>query len=69
MELLHERERSVGELVVELQLAQPRVSKHLRVLRESGVAAVRAAGRRRYYALRAAPLEDLRSWLERFDVR
>jgi len=68
MELLHERERSVGDLVIELQMTQPTVSKHLRTLRESGVATVRADGRRRWYALRAAPLEDLVSWLGRFGV-
>lgn len=66
MELLHERERSVGELVLELQMAQPAVSKHLRTLRDAGVTSVRADGRLRWYALRTAPLEELGSWLDRF---
>jgi DNA-binding transcriptional ArsR family regulator len=63
IELVSERERSVGELVIELQMAQPAVSKHLRMLREAGVADVRADGRRRYYALCGAPLEELETWL------
>lgn len=66
MELLHTRERSVGELVLELQMSQPAVSKHLRTLRDAGVAAVRAAGRRRCYTLRADPLDELHSWLQQF---
>ncbi|HSJ46318.1 MAG TPA: metalloregulator ArsR/SmtB family transcription factor [Euzebyales bacterium] len=69
MELLHERERTVGGLVLELNMAQPAVSKHLRTLREAGVAAVRADGRHRWYALRSAPLEELGSWLDGFGAR
>jgi len=64
IELLRERERSVGELVLELQMAPPAVSKHLRTLRGSGVASVRADGRHRLYALRAAPLDELGAWLD-----
>jgi len=69
IELLDERERSVGELVIELQMAHAAVSTHLRTLREAGVTGVRADGRRRWYALRAAPLEELGSWLGRFGDR
>lgn len=56
--------RSVGELVARLNLSQPGVSKHLRVLRETGLVAVRPAGRERRYALRAEPLADVDAWLE-----
>ena len=69
IELLDERERSVGELVIELQMAHAAVSTHLRTLREAGVTGVRADGRRRWYTLRAAPLEELGSWLGRFGDR
>lgn len=65
MELVSDRERSVGELVVELQMDQPTVSRHLRVLRETAVVSVRQQGRRRFYALRAAPLTELDDWLSR----
>ena len=63
MELVSDRERSVGELVVELQMDQPTVSEHLRVLRETGVVSVRQEGRRRWYALCAAPLTELDDWI------
>jgi DNA-binding transcriptional ArsR family regulator len=64
LDLLRGRERSVGELVGHLHLSQPGVSKHLRVLREAGLVAVRAEGKRRWYGLRAEPLADVADWLE-----
>lgn len=63
MELVSDRERSVGELVVELQMDQPTVSEHLRVLRETAVVSVRQEGRQRWYALCAAPLTELDDWI------
>ena len=63
LELLRERERSVNELVQRLELSQPGVSKHLRVLREAGLVRVRPDGRRRWYGLRAEPLAELDEWL------
>jgi DNA-binding transcriptional ArsR family regulator len=63
LELLRERERPVGDLVEHLQLSQPGVSKHLRVLREAGLVRVRRDGKRRWYALRAEPLAELDAWL------
>lgn len=66
LELLRQGERTVGELVVELQMDQPAVSKHLRVLRNADAVAVRVAGRLRYYRLRNGPLEDLDRWLAPF---
>jgi len=59
LDLLRERERPVGELVDQLRLSQPGVSKHLRVLREAGLVAVRPQGRRRLYGLRTAPLVEV----------
>jgi len=64
LDLLRERERSVNELVAHLDLSQPGVSKHLKVLRESGLVAVRPDGKRRWYALRAKPLAEVADWLE-----
>ena len=63
LELLRERERPVGDLVEHLELSQPGVSKHLRVLREAGLVRVRRDGKRRWYGLRAEPLEELDTWL------
>ena len=63
LELLRESERSVNELVQRLDMSQPGVSKHLRVLREAGLVRVRPDGRRRWYGLRAEPLAELDEWL------
>ena len=63
LDLLRERERSVGELVAQLQLSQPGVSKHLRVLRNAGLVDVRAEAQRRLYRLRAEPLAELDAWI------
>jgi DNA-binding transcriptional ArsR family regulator len=63
LELLRERERPVGDLVEHLDLSQPGVSKHLRVLREAGLVRVRRDGKRRWYGLRAEPLAELDTWL------
>jgi DNA-binding transcriptional ArsR family regulator len=63
LDLLRTRELSVGELVDQLSLSQPGVSKHLRVLREAGLVEVRPAGQRRVYELRAEPLAEIDRWL------
>lgn len=57
---------SVGELVERLGLSQPTVSKHLKVLREAGLVAVREVGQHRYYRLEASPLETVEDWLMPF---
>ena len=64
LDVLRGGERPVGALVEHLDLTQPGVSKHLRVLREAGLVAVRADGRRRLYALRPQPLAEVDAWLE-----
>ena len=64
LDLLRDGERSVGDLVAQLRLSQPGVSKHLRVLREAGLVAVRPDGKRRWYGLRAQPLAEVADWLE-----
>jgi len=64
LDLLRDRERSVGELVERLSISQPGVSKHLRVLREAGLVHVRTDAQRRWYGLRPEPLSELDEWLE-----
>jgi DNA-binding transcriptional ArsR family regulator len=64
LDLLLERARPVGDLVVELGASQPATSKHLRVLRDAGLVDVRPDGQRRIYALRPEPLAELDAWLE-----
>jgi DNA-binding transcriptional ArsR family regulator len=64
LDLLRERERSVNDLVARLKISQPGVSKHLKVLRESGLVEVRPQGRQRWYGLRTAPLAEVDVWLE-----
>ena len=62
-------EVSVGELVEALGLSQPTVSKHLKVLRDHGLVAVREEGQHRYYRIDPAPLEELDGWLSPFLAR
>jgi DNA-binding transcriptional ArsR family regulator len=64
LDLLRDGERSVNDLVARLELSQPGVSKHLKVLREAGLVEVRPEGRRRWYGLRAEPLAEVDEWLE-----
>jgi DNA-binding transcriptional ArsR family regulator len=59
-------EVSVSELVTELGISQPTVSKHLKVLREHGLVAVREEGQHRYYRLDTAPFGELEDWLAPF---
>jgi DNA-binding transcriptional ArsR family regulator len=70
LELLAESELSSGAITAviaaEFAISQPAVSQHLRVLRETGFATVRAAGTRRLYAVDATPLREIDVWLERF---
>jgi DNA-binding transcriptional ArsR family regulator len=75
LDLLADGETSVNDLVVRIELAQPQVSKHLRVLREVGLVEVREAGRQRMYRLNGRSLKPIhdwvatyeRSWNERFE--
>ena len=67
LDLLAQREWPVNDLVEVLGLAQPQVSKHLRVLREVGLVHVRDQGRQRLYRLNAAPLRDIHTWLSKYE--
>jgi DNA-binding transcriptional ArsR family regulator len=66
LELLHAAERPVGDLVDELALSQPAVSKHLRVLRDAGLVDVRHDAQRRVYRLVPEPLVEIDEWLTPF---
>ena len=67
LDALVDGEASVGELVERLELAQPQVSKHLKVLAEVGLVRVRAAGRSRLYRLQAPALAPLQRWLATYE--
>jgi DNA-binding transcriptional ArsR family regulator len=75
LDVLAGGERPVNDLVRQLGLAQPQVSKHLRVLRTVGAVDVREQGRQRLYRLNGHALKPIhdwvksyeRSWSERFD--
>jgi DNA-binding transcriptional ArsR family regulator len=73
LELLGGGERGAGELVAaigrEFGISQPAVSQHLRVLRESGFANVRADAQKRLYSLRAEPFAEIEQWLAAFHER
>ncbi|MGG4103744.1 metalloregulator ArsR/SmtB family transcription factor [Paenibacillus lautus] len=61
---LRVKEYTVGEMVDLVQLSQPGVSKHLRILREAGLVSLRKEAQRHVYSLNAKPLEEIHDWLE-----
>jgi DNA-binding transcriptional ArsR family regulator len=67
LDLLAAGERPVNDLVELLGLAQPQVSKHLRVLREVDLVHVRDEGRQRMYRLNAEPLKPIHDWLAKYE--
>jgi DNA-binding transcriptional ArsR family regulator len=70
LELIATGEHPAGAVVdaisAEFGISQPAVSQHLKVLRESGFATVRAEGTRRFYAVDPAPLQEVDRWLDQF---
>jgi DNA-binding transcriptional ArsR family regulator len=67
LNLLRERERTVGELVDSVEMTQPAVSQHLKVLQEAGLVRYRREGRSRVYQLNAAPLREIYDWLGHYE--
>jgi DNA-binding transcriptional ArsR family regulator len=63
LDLIRDDERPVNELVARLDISQPGVSKHLRVLREAGLVEVRTDAQRRLYRVRPEPLAEIDAWL------
>ena len=66
VELLRSGARSVNEIGERLDLNQPQVSKHLRVLRDVGLVRVEPRAQQRVYELQAKPLRQMNDWLERY---
>jgi DNA-binding transcriptional ArsR family regulator len=67
LDALADGERPVNDLVHELGLAQPQVSKHLRVLREVGAVDVREDGRQRLYRLNGHALKPIHDWVSEYE--
>ena len=64
--LLVTSQQSVGDIERQLDIPQPTVSKHLRVLREAGFVEASADGQRRLYRLKPEPFQELEDWLAPF---
>jgi len=67
LSFLARRERPVGDIVESLKLDQPSVSKHLRVLRETGLVRMRCQGRQKYYRTNAEAIRPLHDWASTFE--
>ena len=67
LDVLASGELPVNDLVAQLGLAQPQVSKHLRVLREVGLVDVREEGRQRMYRLNGGPLKPIHDWVKNYE--
>ena len=66
LSLLVSSEQSVGEIERQLNMSQPTVSKHLRVLREAGFVESTVDAQRRLYRLRPEPFREVEAWLSQF---
>jgi DNA-binding transcriptional ArsR family regulator len=66
LSLLVSSEQSVGDIERRLRMAQPAVSKHLRVLREAGFVESTVDAQRRLYRLKPGPLREIDAWLGQF---
>jgi DNA-binding transcriptional ArsR family regulator len=67
LDVLAGGERPVNDLVALLGLAQPQVSKHLKVLREVDLVSVRDEGRQRLYRLNGRPLKPIHDWVKSYE--
>jgi DNA-binding transcriptional ArsR family regulator len=69
LDLLVKRERSVGELVSAFpDISQPAVSKHLRILKDSGLVDTRVQAQQRIYTLQPKGLAELDAWIAKYKV-
>jgi DNA-binding transcriptional ArsR family regulator len=68
LDVLVAGEKPVGDIVDELAISQPQVSKHLRVLSEVGLVRSRADGRHRLYRLEPARLRPLHDWVTKYEL-
>jgi len=67
LDVLAAGERPVNDLVAELGLGQPQVSKHLRVLRDVGAVGVRSDGRQRLYRINGQALKPIHDWIKNYE--
>ena len=65
VEMLAEAEHTAGEIAARFPISGPAISRHLRVLRESGVATCRQEAQRRIYSLNPAPVAEVEEWANR----
>ncbi|MBL5768577.1 MULTISPECIES: ArsR/SmtB family transcription factor [Heyndrickxia] len=68
VELLKKGPHSVGEIVRALNIGQPQVSRHLRILSETGLVRSHTKGQMRIYSLEAQPFRDLDTWFDSFSI-
>ncbi len=68
VELLKKAPRSVSEIVHALNIGQPQVSRHLRILSEAGLVRARNKAQQRIYSLEAQPFQDLDEWFDSFSI-
>lgn len=66
VELLHTGPQPVGEIVTRLQINQPQVSKHLRVLTNAGIVKMHPVANQRIYKLHPKPFKELDNWLKKY---
>ena len=64
VQLLAERERTAGEIAAQFPISGPAISRHLRVLRESGVATFRHDAQRRLYSLNPSTVQEVEGWAQ-----
>jgi DNA-binding transcriptional ArsR family regulator len=67
LDLLGDGERTVNEIVAELPVSQPQVSKHLKVLKEVGLVRSRSVGRQRLYRLDPLALKPIHDWVQEYE--
>ncbi|PKL75979.1 MAG: transcriptional regulator [Candidatus Melainabacteria bacterium HGW-Melainabacteria-1] len=68
LDLLARGERSVNEIAEALDLKQPQVSKHLKVLKHVGLVSVRGAGQKRHYRVEADGLKSIYDWAASYQI-
>ncbi len=68
LDLLAHGEQPVSAILVRVELTQPALSQHLKVLRKVGLVRQRRAGRERIYALNPKPLKEISDWLKHYEV-
>lgn len=67
LDLLSDGERSVNQIVAEIPVSQPQVSKHLKVLKEVGLVRSRSVGRKRLYRIEPLALKPIHDWVKDYE--